>query len=94
MSSEFSSSTNNESFEATVKYLKDRLHEKGIDISDSEIARKLNIPITTFLEYLEKDSVPDEVFATLKRELKDVLNGKVIGYVELEDEDDFQTDES
>ena len=87
MSSQFSSSTNNESFEATVKYLKDGLRGKGIDISDSEIAQKLNIPIETFLEYLEKDSAPQEIFATLKREFKDVLKGHVIGYVDLDDED-------
>jgi hypothetical protein len=87
MARQFSSSTNNESFEATVKYLQDRMHEKGSDISDSEIAQKLNIPVSTYFEYVEKDSAPEEIFARLKREFKDVLNGKVIGKVDLGDDD-------
>ena len=86
MLSHFSSSTGSESFEATVKYLKDRMQERGNTISDTEIAQKLNIPVSTFLEYLEKDSAPEEMLATLKRVYKDVIGNTVIGYVELDDE--------
>lgn len=93
MLSHFSSSSNNESFEATVKYLQDRLHEKGINVSYSEIAEKLNIPVSTFLEYVEKDSAPDEIFATLKREFKNVLGGHVIAKIDLGDEDFTEADE-
>lgn len=86
MASQFRSSTGSESFEATVKYLKDRIQERGNTISDTEIAQKLNIPVSTFLEYLEKDSAPEEMLAALKREYKDVIGTTVIGNVELDDE--------
>ena len=86
MASRFHSSTGSESFEATVKYLKERMQGRGNTISDKGIAQKLDISVSTFLEYLEQDSVPEEILATLKREYKDVIGNTVIGNVELDDE--------
>ena len=75
MTTEMNSAKSYESFKSTIEFLQTKMHEGGKDITDAEIANKLNLQIETYYEYLEKDSVPEVIFEILRREFKDILNG-------------------
>ena len=75
MTTEMNSAESYETFKGTIEFLQTKMREGGKDITDAELANKLKIPIATYYEYLEKDSVPEVIFEILRREFKDILNG-------------------
>ncbi|WP_143097808.1 hypothetical protein [Chitinophaga sp. CF118] len=64
-----------ESFELTVSKIKSIAKQNGIEITNKEIADKLNIPIEEFNAYYEKDSASPELFSLLYSSYKDLLKG-------------------
>jgi hypothetical protein len=89
-----------ESFQAIIKFLQTKMHEKETDIADAEIAQRLKIPITAYYEYLEKDIAPEEIFEILRQEFKDVLHdirikrASVTFEVDLPDPDDADSEKA
>jgi hypothetical protein len=64
-----------ESFKATIDFVKSKIQAAGNDITDAEIGHKLNIPMSTYYEYLEMETVPGEIFDKLRHEFKNILHG-------------------
>src|SRR4051812_27770721 len=62
-----------ELFAETVKYIQSEMEKTGTPISDEDVARKIDMPMTTYLAYLQQDIVPQEVFQKIRREFGDVL---------------------
>jgi hypothetical protein len=62
-----------ESFEATIIALKRNANAAGTELTNGEIAGKIDIPLTLFEKYYKEDRAPSGIFDQLRKNFSDFL---------------------
>jgi hypothetical protein len=76
---------NPESFSGTINLLKHLANNAGVQVTDGEIADKLDISIEQFNTYFKKEEAPASVFSLLRLHYGDYLKNVIVQNIHMEE---------